>query len=206
MMHRLLKSELMKILLVDDHAILLDGIETLLNAEDVFEVTGKAHTVADAITFLKNNAGDLLITDYNLPDGDGLQLVKSARKISKDIKILVLSMHDEAHLVKEILKEGVNGYMLKKDSQDEMINAVYAIKNEKMFLSNDINNILISSLHQPDGQRLLTDREREILRLIAKEYTNKMIAEKLTISERTVDTLRKNIFRKTKTSSLVCLI
>lgn len=206
MKHRFLKSESMKILLVDDHAILIDGLETLLNAEDAFEVTGKSHTVAAAITFLKNNPVNLLITDYNLPDGDGLQLVKAARKITPDLKILVLSMHDEAHLVKEILKEGVNGYMLKKDSQSEMINAVYAIKNDKMYLSNDINNILISSLHEPDGQKLLTDREREILRLIAREFTNKMIAEKLTISERTVETHRKNIFRKTKTSSLVGLI
>lgn len=203
---RLLKSDSMKILLVDDHAILLDGIEALLNGEEAFEVIGKTHTVADAITFLKNNAVDFLITDYNLPDGDGLQLVKAARKISRDIKILVLSMHDESHLVKEILKEGINGYMLKKDSQNEMIDAVYAIKNDKLFLSNEINNILIGSLHEPAGQKLLTDREREILRLIAKEYSNKMIAEKLIISERTVETHRKNIFRKTKTSSLVGLI
>ncbi len=204
--HVLLKHELMKVLLVDDHAILLDGIEKLLNSEDELEVIGKANTVSDALIYLKNNPIDLLVTDYNLPDGDGLELVRATKKLAPDIKILVLSMHDEAHLVKEILKEGVNGYMLKKDSQDEMINAVYAIKNGKTYLSNDINNLLISSLNQPDGQKLLTEREREILKLITKEYTNKMIAEELIISERTVETHRKNIFRKTKTSSLVGLI
>lgn len=203
---RILKYESMKVLLVDDHVILLDGIENLLNDEDEFKVMGKASTVADAIVYLKNNPIDLLITDYNLPDGDGLELVRATKRLGKDIKILVLSMHDEAHLVKEILKEGVNGYMLKKDSQDELINAVYAIKNGKTYLSNDINNLLIRGLNQPDGQKLLTEREREILKLITIEYTNKMIAEELNISERTVETHRKNIFRKTKTSSLVGLI
>ena len=196
----------MRVLLVDDHAILLDGVETLLNNEDGIEVIGKANTVADAVIYLKNNPIDLLITDYNLPDGDGLELVRKTKKISTSIKIMVLSIHDEAHLVKEILKEGVNGYMLKKDSQDEMINAVYAIKNGKTYLSNEINNLLISSLNQPDGQKLLTERERDILKLITKEYTNKMIAKELIISERTVETHRKNIFRKTKTSSMVGLI
>jgi len=187
----------MKVLLVDDHAILLDGIENLLNAEEGFEVAGKAGTVADALVMLKNKPIELLITDYNLPDGDGLELVRAVKR---------LFMHDEGHLVKEILKEGVNGYMLKKDSQDEMVNAVHAIKNGKTYLSNDINNLLIRGLNQPDEQRLLTEREREILKLITKEYTNKMIAEELIISERTVETHRKNIFRKTKTSSLVGLI
>lgn len=198
--------QLMNILLVDDHAILLDGLENLLKATENFEVVGKEGTVTGALNFLKSNEVDFMITDYNLPDGDGLGLVRTVKRIFPDIKILVLSMHDETHLVKEILKEGVNGYLLKKDSQDELLNALDAIKDGKIYLSNDINNMLIQSLNQPDEQRLLTEREREILKLIAKEYTNKMIAEELFISERTVETHRKNIFRKTKTSSLVGLI
>lgn len=196
----------MRILLVDDHAILLDGLENLLEATENFEVAGKQGTVTGALSFLKTNEVDILITDYNLPDGDGLALVRTVKRILPDIKILVLSMHDEAHLVKEILKEGVNGYLLKKDSQDELLNALDAIIGGKIYMSSDINAMLIQSLDQPDEQRLLTEREREILKLIAQEYTNKMIAEELFISERTVETHRKNIFRKTKTSSLVGLI
>jgi DNA-binding NarL/FixJ family response regulator len=196
----------MKILLVDDHAILLDGLENLLKDTENIIVVGKEGTVAGALNFLKSNEVDILITDYNLPDGDGLGLVRAVKRILPEIKILVLSMHDETHLVKEILKEGVNGYLLKKDSQDELLNAMDAISDGKIYLSNDISNMLIQGLNQPDEQKLLTEREREILMLIAKEYTNKMIAEELFISERTVETHRKNIFRKTKTSSLVGLI
>ncbi len=196
----------MKTLLVDDHAILLDGLENILKSTEAFEVVGKRGTVSGALDFLKKEEVDILITDYNLPDGDGLELIRAVRRMLPEVKILMLSMHDETHLVKEILKEGVNGYLLKKDSQDELLNALDAIKDGKIYLSNDINNMLIQGLNQPDEQRLLTEREREILKLISKEYTNKLIAEELFISERTVETHRKNIFRKTKTSSLVGLI
>ena len=115
-------------------------------------------------------------------------------------------MHDEAHLIKEILKEGVDGYILKKDSHEELVNAVRAVKNDKIYLSSDVNAMLMKGLHSNEEQKLLTDREREILKLIAQEYTNKQMAEELFISERTVETHRKNIFRKTGTNNLVGLI
>ena len=114
-------------------------------------------------------------------------------------------MHDEAHLVKEILKEGIDGYLIKKDSHNELVNALYNIKAGRNYLSAEINMMLIRGLNTEED-RLLTDREREILQLIAKEYTNKDIAEELFISERTVETHRKNIFRKTGTNNLVGLI
>ena len=197
---------MIKVLLVDDHAILLDGLRNLISQTEDYQVVGTASTVADAFYFLKKNEVDILITDYNLPDDDGLALIRKAKSIANSLKIIVLSMHDESHLVKEILKEGVNGYLVKKDSQNELLNALDAIQEGKTFLSNDINNMLIRSFHAGTEQKLLTAREREIVKLIAKELSNKQIAEELTISERTVETHRKNIFRKTKTSSLVGLI
>lgn len=196
----------MKIFLVDDHTIMLDGLIALLGTDSEIEIVGTAGSVAAAMDFIKMNHIDILISDYNLPDDDGLSLVRKVKRQFPDIKILILSMHNEAHLVKEILKEGINGYVLKKDSKEELINALYAVRKGNLYISNDINAMLVQNLHQPDEQKLLTEREREILKLIAQEYTNKMIAEELFISERTVETHRKNIFRKTKTSSLVGLI
>jgi DNA-binding NarL/FixJ family response regulator len=196
----------MKVFLVDDHAIMLDGLVALLKTDEEMEIVGTAGTVADAMDFLKMNHVDVLVTDYNLPDDDGLSLVRKVKRLWPEIKILVLSMHSESHLVKEILKEGIDGYVLKKDSKDDLIDALYSVKKGNLFVSNEINNMLVRNLHQPDEQKLLTEREREILKLISKEYTNRMIAEALFISERTVETHRKNIFRKTKTSSLVGLI
>jgi DNA-binding NarL/FixJ family response regulator len=196
----------MKVFLVDDHAILLDGIKSILSQEEQLQIIGEANNAEAAVDFIKNHAVDLLITDFNLPGMDGLALVRLVKKISPSTKIILLSMHDEVHLVKEILKEGISGYVLKNDSHKELLQAIAAVKECKIYLSNDINKIIINSLQFPDEERMLTDREREILKLIAQECSNKDIAEKLFISERTVETHRKNIFRKTKTNSLVGLI
>ncbi len=199
-------TDVMNIFLTDDHEILLDGLEKIILEEDELSVTGKASTVQDTLDQLTRLHVDLLITDYNLPDDDGLSLVRKVKRKYPDLKIIVLSMHDEGHLVKEILKEGINGYVLKKDSHNELIDAIYAVKNDKVYLSSDINTILVKGLHGAGEQKLLTEREREILKLISQEYTNRQIAEELFISERTVETHRKNIFRKTKTNNMVGLI
>lgn len=195
----------MKILLVDDHAILSDGVRSLLEKED-YKVVFQADSAERALEFLKKNDVDLVITDFNMPGMDGLSLIHLVKRINQNIKIIVLSMHDEVHLVKEILKTGVNGYVLKKDTQNELLQAIREVQAGKVFLSNDINKMLIINLQNPDEGKLLTDREREILKLIAREFTNKQIAEELFISERTVETHRKNIFKKTGTTSLVGLI
>ncbi|MEQ8810556.1 MAG: response regulator transcription factor, partial [Imperialibacter sp.] len=106
-----------KVYLVDDHAILMDGVKSLLNATDEYEVAGTASTAEDALKYLQNEPVDILISDYSLPGMDGLGLVKVMQRIKPEVKILIMSMHDEGHLVKEILKEGIKGYLLKKDSQ-----------------------------------------------------------------------------------------
>lgn len=196
----------MKLFLTDDHAVLVGGLMKIIEAEDELEVVGSAGTVSDTMDQLSQKKVDLLITDYNLPDEDGLTLVRKVKRKYPDIKVLVLSMHDEAHLVKEILKEGIDGYLIKKDSHNELLDAIYTIRSGKTYLSSDVNKILIKGLNGQEEQRLLTEREREILKLISKEYTNKQIAEELFISERTVETHRKNIFRKTGTNNLVGLI
>ncbi|WP_157608610.1 response regulator [Roseivirga seohaensis] len=196
----------MKILLVDDHSILLDGLKKLIEEDEMLSVVDAVGSVPDAIPSIDKHKPDLVITDYNLGDDDGLSLVQKTKRLFPDMKFIILSMHDEAHLVKEILKEGVNGYVLKKDTKAELIEAIYAVRGGKMYMSTDINAMLVKSLYEPDEGKLLTSREREILKLISQEYSNKQIAEELFISERTVETHRKNIFRKTKTNSLVGLI
>lgn len=201
-----LKPACMKILLVDDHTILLDGIASLLSQEADLTVVGKAGSAEDALAFLKTNEADIVITDYHMPGMDGLSLLHTIKRLFPQTKIILLSMHDEVHLVKEILKAGVNGYVLKKDTHKELLSAIRDVKQGKVYLSSDVNKLLITNLNNPDEGKLLTDREREILKLIAKEYTNKNIAEELFISERTVETHRKNIFKKTGTNNLVGLI
>ncbi|WP_424962851.1 response regulator [Ekhidna sp.] len=196
----------MKIFLTDDHAVLLGGLIKILSVEDGIEIVGSAGSVMETLDAFTQKNIDLLITDYNLPDNDGLFLVRRVKQKYPETKIIVLSMHDERHLIKEILKEGVDGYILKKDSHEELVNAVRAVKKGKVYLSSDVNTMLMKGLNGVEEQKLLTDREREILKLIAQEYTNRQMAEELFISERTVETHRKNIFRKTGTNNLVGLI
>lgn len=195
-----------RIFLTDDHTMLLGGLIKIISAEDDFEVTGTANTVRETLDKLTHTKVDMLITDYNLPDQDGLSLVQVVKRKYPDMRIIVLSMHDEGHLIREILKAGVDGYILKKDSHNELIYAIRQINQDKIYLSNDVNRMLVNGIDGIEEQKLLTTREREVLKLISKEYTNRQIAEELFISERTVETHRKNIFRKTKTNNLVGLI
>ncbi|MBD3225081.1 MAG: response regulator [Caldithrix sp.] len=196
----------MNIYLVDDHAILLDGISQLLSDDPDIHISGRAASAEAALTFLENHTVDLLITDYSLPGIDGMELIRLVKKIMPSIKIIVLSMHDEAVLVNSILKSGVHGYVLKKDSHNELLSAIKAVQNNQIYISQDLQSVIVSGLNETAKQPLLTNREREILVLIAQEYTNKQIASKLLISERTVETHRKNLFRKTGVSSVVGLV
>jgi DNA-binding NarL/FixJ family response regulator len=196
----------MRIVLVDDHGIIIDGVKSILSKESELEVVFTANKASDILDYLKQYTCDMLITDFSMPEMDGLTLIRTVKRILPDVKIIVLSMHDEVHLAKEILKSGVDGYVLKKDTQQELLKAIQEVRAGRVYLSSDINKLLIMNLDNPDEGRLLTEREREIVKLIAKEYSNKQIAEALFISERTVETHRKNIFRKTGTNSLVGLI
>ena len=126
------QKRLMQTLIVDDHTILLESIVRIVDDTEGFSVSGTSSRVQEAINLLENSKVDLLITDYHLPDSTGLTLLKKARLIYPEIKIIVLSMHDEPHLVKEVLKEKVDAYILKKDSQTELINALKAVAQDKM--------------------------------------------------------------------------
>lgn len=196
----------MKIYLVDDHGILLQGIKGILENEDDIQIAGSAKDAETALREIPHLKPDILITDYNLPGNSGLDLIKKIKPACAQLKIIVLSMHDEPHLVRSILKENVDGYLLKNDSHNELLSAIDAVQKNETYLSKAINKIMIEALRYPDEHRLITDREKEIVELIAKEYNNKQIAETLFISERTVETHRKNIFRKTKTGSVVGLL
>jgi two-component system, NarL family, nitrate/nitrite response regulator NarL len=196
----------MRVVLVDDHAIIVDGVKSILSKEEGLTVAYTAHSAEEVLHYFKTNTADLLITDISMAGMDGLALIQTVKRILPSLFVIVLSMHDEVHLVKEILKSGVNGYVLKKDTQQELLAAIREVQAGRVYLSSDINKLLILNLDNHEEGKLLTDREREVVKLITQEYSNKQIAEELFISERTVETHRKNIFRKTGTTSLVGLI
>jgi DNA-binding NarL/FixJ family response regulator len=196
----------MKLLLVDDHAIVTDGLQVLLQNEEGFTIVEKLVSGNFALAYLKQNEVDLMITDYSMPDMDGLTLVKQAKALRPDLKIIVLSMHDEATMIKDMLSAGVDGYVLKKYAQQELLNAIQAIGNGRQFWSAEVNRALLTALQPQETENHITERELEVLKLLAQELTSKQIAEKLFISERTVETHRKNLMRKTGANNAIGLV
>jgi DNA-binding NarL/FixJ family response regulator len=193
----------MKILFVDEKAILLDGIAKLI-AKSAHDLVEKANTVDDALSYFSDAEFDILITDFNLVDDNGLDLIRKAKKIFPKLKIIVLSMDDEAHLAKEIVKEGVD--VIEKESHYDIVEALDAVAKGKVVLSLEINKILTQALTKNKNDKLLSGREKEVLKLISDDYTTNEIATVLTITEKTVETHRKNLFKKTKTSSVIGLL
>lgn len=195
----------MTILLVDDHRILLEGTKTIIEAaSDQFKVTGVASTVEEALELLKHHDYDVLISDYEMPGMTGMELIQIAKTINPDLRTIVLSMHDEPAVVKELLKLGLNGFVLKSDSHSDILEALNRVEEGKIYLSQSISQMLIHHTDKPNSSAL-TPREQEIVKLIVKEYSTKQIAEILFISEKTVETHRKNILKKTETTNLVGL-
>lgn len=194
-----------KVLLVDDHPILLEGSKNLINSSELYKVTFTATNVQSAMELIKSEDFDILITDYEMGDLTGSELIQMAKVAQPEIKTIILSMHDSPAIVKELLKLGVNGYVLKRDSHESMLAALDKVTNGKRYLSDNIASILIEGIDQPPSSAL-TPREEEIVKLIVKEFSTKQIAEILFISQRTVETHRKNILKKTKSSNLVALI
>jgi len=211
-MMRLFKSRKEKrmkkyqILLVDDHKILLEGTQSLLSGLENYEVAATASSGKEAINLLKTKDFDILVTDYELPDFSGLEIIRIAHSINPDIKVIVLSMHDDPSVVKELLKENIDSFILKNDAHSSLMRALDKVTSGKKYFSDEISEILVRQINSPTEKSDLSPRETEIIKLIARDFSTKQIAEVLFISEKTVETHRKNILRKTDCSSLVSLV
>lgn len=194
-----------KVLLIDDHAIVLDGIESIISHNTAINVVAKVSDGNMALSYIKINQIDLVITDYSMPDMDGLTLIRKLKKESPNIKILMLSMHDEVGIIREVLAAGLDGYILKKYAQKELLQAIEVVLSGGQYWSREVSSALLSSFDQQKNDTL-TGREIEVLKLIVNELNSREIAEKLFISERTVETHRKNLMRKINAINTVGLV
>lgn len=199
----LLPMKKYSILLVDDHRIFLEGLKNLI--QEPFHAKDTANSGREALELIKSSEFDVMITDYEMPGFNGLELIKAVRIVQPEIKIIVLSMHDDPSVVKELLRIGVQGYLLKNNTYKNLTEALEKVVEGKRFLSDEIAELLINAPEEEE-KGVLTSREIEILRLVAKEFNSRQIAEILFISERTVETHRKNILKKTGAGNLVGLI
>ena len=200
--------ESIRIFLLDDHQIMIDGIKSLLEGDDVFVIAGEANRAEDALRMVPQCHPHIVISDISLPGMNGVEFSKRLRELYPQIKIMVLTMSEGDHNINELLKIGVSGYVLKNAGREELKKALLKIsKGEKYFSSEVAEGLMRMKEGVTSGTDThLTPRELEVLNLIAKEFSNKKIADRLFISERTVESHRKNIFRKTGTKTIVGLI
>ncbi len=204
-----MKREKITLGIVDDHQIVIDGLMSLLKGYEKFRfafATTEPVTVTDRIAA---SDIDVLLTDVMMPVLPGNELAKLVKKQFPHVKILALSMSGQGDLVNEMIEQAdISGYVLKNIGKQELIAALEKIAGGGIYFSEEVINELqtTASKKKQKEESQLTAREIEIIQLIEKEFNNKQIAETLFISERTVETHRKNIFRKTNTNSVIGLV
>ena len=194
--------EKIRILLVDDHAILREGIKALLEKRGTMEVVAEAADGREAISKATDAHPDVVVLDISMPLMDGLEATRQMKKYNPDIKILVLTMHDDEEYFFQLLRAGASGYVTKKAVGRELVSAIEAVyRGESFFCPSMAKHLLTGYLKlgedadHPD-QEELTPREREIVKLIAEGHTNQQIADLLHRSVKTIESHRSNILRK----------
>lgn len=199
-----------KILLVDDHEIFLEGLANLLSTVSELEIVGTATNGYEALDLLEQGVPDILMTDLSMPEMGGIELVKKVKSLYSDLKVLVLTMHNDRPTISEIIMAEAEGYLLKNTSKKELVKAINRVHDGGTYYSNEVMSVLLEKVkaehRQMEAKGVLTERELEILHLISEEKPSKEIADLLNISIMTVDTHRKNLLKKTKTSSVVGLL
>jgi DNA-binding NarL/FixJ family response regulator len=204
-----MKKGKISLALVDDHQIVIDGLMSLLKGHDKFRFAFATTNPTEVIEKIEQSPIDVLLTDVMMPVLPGNQLAKKVKEKFPSVKILALSMSGQGDLVNEMINDAdISGYVLKNIGKQELIKALEKIADGGIYFSDEvIDELKLSSTRKKQNiEAHLTDRETEIICLIEKEYNNKQIAEALFISERTVETHRKNIFRKTNTNSVIGLV
>ncbi len=205
---------MIKILLVDDHKIVRDGIRAQLDSDHKYWIVAEASDGNEALDLLEKHKIDLIIMDINMNGMDGITCTEEVKKRYPDKRVLALTMLSENQHIKQMLKAGASGYLLKNCEEDELKNAINMIFEGGTYFSPEVTKIVMNNLsnQKPLGaknrgiQIPLTQREKEVLRLILKECSNKEIAEKLFISQRTVDAHKRNLLEKTGSKNIAGLV
>lgn len=189
-----------RILIADDHQMMLDGLKLVLAKEKDIEIVGEALNGKQVLNILANNTIDVAIIDIGMPEMDGYDTVLSIKQQHPETHILVLSLHKEEKYISKLLKAGVNGYLIKDKGSDELVSAIRAIASGKEYYDKEVLNVSLRAMQNKNKDHLqavrFTKREEEVLHLIADGLSSKQIGEKLFIAESTVETHRKNLLEK----------
>lgn len=197
-----------KLLIADDHKILLEGIVSLFQSEGSFDVAATASNGYEVMELVNKNDYDVCLLDINMPGLDGIEAAKLIKAAKPSIKIVMLTTYNDKEIISELIHIGVSGYLLKNSDKSELVEAIFKVMSGRYYFSAEIEEIIMQAVSEKKNPEVivLTEREIEIVKLLAREYTNDKIAAELHISYRTVETHRKNIMQKTKSHNLAGLL
>jgi DNA-binding NarL/FixJ family response regulator len=192
-----------RVIVCDDHKILVDGLVKLINASDFLEVIGIAYTANECSHLLEYSQPDVLMLDINLPDADGIEYCKELITKYPNLNILALTSYGEYSVVKRMLENGAKGYVIKNSMPEELIEGLLAVSTGETFLCHEVEILVKSSA---ENSLWLTPREHELLKLIVEGYTYIEIADKLFLSPETIKSYRKNLCFKLGAKNTAVLV
>ena len=205
-----LQTDLIRLLVVDDHQIVLDSLRLLFGSMPGVEVAGMLNNSQDVVPFLTKHEVDILICDLHMPRQSGLELTTALRQRFPNVKVLLLTMAEDATTIREAVRAGAAGYVLKRTGRVELERAISELMKGNRYFSQEIMNQLatvsVDTANPIDELAVLTDREIEVLTLIADECSTQRIADQLFISVPTVETHRRHLMQKLGVKSVVGMV
>lgn len=196
-----MSSKNITVLIVDDHALMREGLKKILELDDDIDVIGQAGDGEESIEKIVELNPDVVLLDINMPKVNGIEVLRRVKDLGIDCKIIMLTIHDDREYLQETIKIGANGYVLKDSDADSLIKAIKDVVKGKTYIQPSIATLLVEEMKEEDDEvtkkiNSLTKREYEVLTVIAEGLNNREIAERLFISEKTVKNHVSNIFRK----------
>lgn len=191
----------MRILIADDHAVLRSGLKMMLNSQEDMEVVGEASSDTETVRLSEQHQPDIILLDITMPEHGGIRIIPEIKKKSPQSRILVLTMHDDDSYLKDVLKAGGNGYIIKKAADTDLLSAIRAVARGESYIDPLMTKHLIFDMFGPGNlekneSNQLSQRETEVLKYMALGYTNKQISETLYVSIKTVETYKVRIKKK----------
>jgi len=195
-----------RVFIVDDHPMVIEGMSAMLQEQPSIEVAGYAMNAASCLGFFIRNSADVVLMDINLPDKSGIDLCTELKQRFPQMKILGISNLNQGSYIREMMTQGASGYVLKNVSKSELLHAIQRVYKGEQYLTLEVSQAMRRETERQESLPILTKREKEVLKLIAEGFTNPAIAEKLFVSPLTVDSHRKSLLAKFQLKNTAALV